>query len=559
MDLPRLLEANFTARGTPWRRLVLPDGAEAPGPAVPEHCADRTVLKVHPAALRQLAFEAFRDINFLFRTRHLEQWAALLEDPAASANDRYVAAALLKNAAISAEGIFPSCQDTGTATIVGLKGENVRTGADDAAQLTEGVRRAYTECSLRFSQVAPVSMLEDADTRTNLPAQVSLHAAPAGGPGAAEYRLLFVAKGGGSANKTFFFQETRALLTERALEAFLREKIASIGTAGCPPYHLGVVIGGTSAEANLEMLKLATAGALDSLPDLAAAGNAPAAPGISGGPGTVYRDSSWEARVTAIARDSGIGAQFGGVGLALDARVVRMARHAASLPVSIGVSCSAHRNALARIGADGAWLEDMDRNPSRFLDTALAVLARTEAAAVRISLDRPVREVCADLSRLPLGALALLSGPMIVARDAAHARLARLLEEGKPLPSWFRERTVYYAGPSNTPPGQVIGSFGPTTAQRMDPYVRSFMAAGHSRVMLAKGNRSKAVAEACREFGGFSLGTIGGAAALIGRDHVVSERVVDFADLGFEAARAIEVRDLPAFVVIDDKGASLYG
>jgi fumarate hydratase, class I len=557
MDLPRLLDGSFTARGTPWRRLVLPEDAAAPGPAVPEHCAGRTVLKVHPAVLRQLAFEAFRDTNFLFRTRHLEQWAALLEDPAASANDRYVAAALLKNAAISAEGIFPSCQDTGTATIIGLKGENVRTGADDAAQLTEGVRRAYTECNLRFSQVAPVSMLEDADTRTNLPAQVGLHAAPAGGPGAAEYRLLFVAKGGGSANKTFFFQETRALLTERALEAFLREKIASIGTAGCPPYHLGVVIGGTSAEANLETLKLATAGALDSLPDLSAGG--PGGSGGSGEPDAVYRDSSWEARVMQAARDSGIGAQFGGVGLALDARVVRMARHAASLPVSIGVSCSAHRNALARVGADGAWLEDLDRNPARFLDTALAVLARTQAAAVRVSLDRPVREVCASLGRVPLGALVLLSGPMIVARDAAHARLARLLGEGKPLPSWFRERAVYYAGPSNTPSGHVIGSFGPTTAQRMDPYVRSFMAAGGSLVMLAKGNRSKAVVDACREFGGFSLGTIGGAAALIGRDHVVSERVVDFADLGFEAARAIEVRDLPAFVVIDDKGGSLYG
>jgi fumarate hydratase class I len=506
---------------------------------------------VDPAALRALAFEAFRDMNFLFRTRHLEQWAALLADPAASANDRYVAAALLSNAAISAEMVYPSCQDTGTAIVIGLKGEGVRTGADDHAALSEGIGRAYAECNLRFSQVAPVSMLDDADTRTNLPAQVALHAAPAGGPGTDEYRFLFVAKGGGSANKTFFSQETRALLTEEGLGEFLRRRIAAIGTAGCPPYHLGVVIGGTSAEANLEVLKLATAGALDLLPDLAR--------GAAGQPDAVYRDSAWEARVLAFARESGIGAQFGGVGLALDARVIRMARHAASLPVSIGVSCSAHRNALARIGIDGVWLEDFDRNPARFLAPALEVMRATGQGAPRIDLARPTREVCRELSRHPLGTLVLLSGPMIVARDGVHARLARLLAEGKPLPAWFRDRAVYYAGPANTPPGKVIGSFGPTTAQRMDPYVRSFVAAGGSLVMLAKGNRSKDVVAACRDFGGFSLGTIGGAAAIIARDHVVSEKVVDFEDLGFEAARAIEVRGLPAFIVIDDKGGSLYG
>lgn len=551
MNLARLLDPCFRPGAAAFRRVRLPDAAAAPGPAVPERCSGRTVLRVDPAVLEALAFEAFRDVNFLFRTRHLEQWAALLADPAASPNDRYVAAALLANAAISAEMVFPSCQDTGTATVVGLKGEDVRTGADDHAALSDGIRRAYAECSLRFSQVAPTSMLGDADTRTNLPAQLALHAAPAGEPGAGEYRLLFVAKGGGSANKTFFSQETPALLTEQRLGEFLRARIAAIGTAGCPPYHLGVVIGGTSAEANLEVLKLATAGALDHLPDLAAGG--------TGEPDAVYRDSAWEARVLEYARQSGIGAQFGGVGLALDARVIRMARHAASLPLSVGVSCSAHRNALARVAADGVWLEDFDRNPARFLEPALAVLQRAGRAAPRVDLGKPVREVCRDLSRHAVGTLVLLSGPMIVARDAAHARLARLLADGKQLPAWFRDRAVYYAGPANTPPGKVIGSFGPTTAQRMDPYVRSFMAAGGSLVMLAKGNRSKDVVAACREFGGFSLGTIGGAAAIIARDHVVSERVVDFADLGFEAARAIEVRDLPAFIVIDDKGGSLYG
>jgi fumarate hydratase class I len=397
-------------------------------------------------------------------------------------------------------------------------------------------------------------MFEETNTRTNLPAQIDITAAPAGGPGAGEYRFLFIAKGGGSANKTFFFQETAALLNERALEAFLREKIRSIGTAGCPPYHLAVVIGGTSAEANLKALKLATAGALDGLPDLGERAT-PGAPD----PSAVFRDRGWERRVLDIARDSGIGAQFGGSALALDARVIRMARHAASLPISIGVSCSAHRNSLARIGPDGAWLEDFDRSPARFLERALPVLEKAGQGAVRIRLDRPIREVCRALSAHPVGALVLLSGPLIVARDAAHARLARMLAEGAPLPSYFTECPVYYAGPANTPKGRVIGSFGPTTAQRMDAYVRSFMAAGGSFVMLAKGNRSAEVTAACREFGGFSLGTIGGAAALIARDHIVSERVIDFADLGFEAVRRIEVRDLPAFIVIDDKGNSLYG
>ncbi len=548
MNLSRLLGPCFTPHAAPFRRIDLaPRGW---GPIAVEHCAGRSVLRVDPAVLAELAFQAFRDVSFLFRASHLEQWAAVLDDPHASPNDRFVAASLLKNAAISAEGVFPSCQDTGTATVIGIKGENVRTGGDDDAALCEGIARAYAECNLRFSQVAPSSMFDEANTGTNLPAQIDIAAAPARTPGEGEYRFLFVAKGGGSANKTFFFQESRALLSERALEAFLQQKIRSIGAAGCPPYHLGIVIGGTSAEANLKALKLATAGALDGLPDLAA--------GATGRPEEVYRDSSWEKRVLGIARDSGIGAQFGGSSLALDARVIRLARHAASLPVSVGVSCSAHRNALARISPDGAWLESLDRDPARFLDRALPVLEQAKTGAARIRLDRPIREVCRALSALPVGALVLLSGPLVVARDAAHARLARMLAAGAPLPSYFTECPVYYAGPANTPKGRIIGSFGPTTAQRMDGYVRSFMSAGGSLVMLAKGNRSAEVTEACREFGGFSLGTIGGAAALIARDHITSERVVDFADLGFEAVRRIEVRDLPAFIVIDDKGSSLY-
>ena len=420
----------------------------------------------------------------------------------------------------------------------------MRTAADDEEALNRGTAEAYATCNLRFSQVAPVSMLDDADTRTNLPAQVDLQAVPAGSPGGAEYRLLFIAKGGGSANKTAFFQETRALLKEESLDAFLRDRVRALGTAACPPYHLCVVIGGSSPEQNLKMLKLATAGALDMLPTV------PPAP---------YRDPAWEARLLGHARATRLGAQFGGTHLALDARVIRLARHAASLPVSIGVSCSAHRNALARISSDGVWLEDFDRAPERFLPRAVQMLSGASASARRIDLRQPVRAVCGELSSCRLGQLVLLDGPLIVARDAAHARLARLLEQGSELPDWFRQHPVYYAGPAATPPGRVIGSFGPTTAQRMDPYVRSFMAAGASLVMLAKGNRSPGVVEACREFKGFSLGTIGGAAALIAQENIVRQELVAWPELGMEAVRRIEVKDLPAFIVIDDKGGNLYG
>ena len=539
MSLARLLDPNFSAAGTGFRRLDLP-----PRAVRVRRRAGAPVVHIEPSVLRQLASEAFRDVNFLFRGSHLAALAAILEDPSSSENDRFVAAALLKNAAISSELVLPTCQDTGTATIIGLKGEGVITGVDDEEWLAQGVQDAYASYNLRFSQVTPISMLEDEDTRTNLPAQIDLSAAAADGPGGDEYRFLFIAKGGGSANKTSFFQETRALLREEALDSFLQEKIRSLGTAACPPYHLAVVVGGASAEQNLKYLKLATAGALDALPLRA--------------PGP-FRDPAWEARVLAHARESALGAQFGGTHLALDARVVRLARHAASVPVSVGVSCCAHRNALAFVGARGAWLEDLERDPSRYLPRALSILSRTSDAALRIDLERPIRSVCAQLSGHPPGTLVLLSGPMVVARDAAHARIARLLAETGALPPWLLEHAVYYAGPAQTPPGHVIGSFGPTTAQRMDPYVRSFMAEGGSLVMLAKGNRSAQVVAACREFGGFFLGTIGGAGALIARENVVSDEVLAWPELGMEAVRRIRVRNLPAFVVIDDKGGNLYG
>jgi fumarate hydratase class I len=563
VTLAQLLAPNFAPAATRFR-LVTRDGVSAGGGSTGGRArgtggagpkAQRTgSLRIEASVLRRLSFEAFRDVNFLFRTSHLESWAAILDDDAASDNDRFVAAALLANAAIAAEGVLPSCQDTGTATVIGLKGEGVAVGADDEAAIVDGAREAYARCNLRFSQVAPVSLFDDRPTGTNLPVQVDLHAAAIDGPGGREYRLLFVAKGGGSANKTSFSQENRTLLQDDAFEAFLRRSVASLGVAGCPPYHLAVVVGGTSAERNLEILKLATAGALDHLPDVASA----AGRHVRDDPGAAFRDRAWEERLASIARRTGLGAQFGGAFLALDARIVRLARHAASLPVSMGVSCSAHRNALARIGADGAWLEELDCEPARFLPRATAVLERATGGARRIDLGVPVREVLRQLSGLAPGTLVLLDGPMVVARDAAHARFARALRDTGALPAYLRDHVVYYAGPAQTPPGHVIGSFGPTTAQRMDPYVGAFMQAGASLVMLAKGNRSREVSAACRAHGGFSLGTIGGAAALIARDHVRRDEVIDFADLGMEAVRRIEVRGLPAFVVIDDRGASLY-
>lgn len=536
MDLAGILNGSFETGRTTFR-LIAREGVRV------ETRAGRSVLHIEPAALRRLAREAFRDISFLLRTHQLECWEAILDDPAAADNERFVAAALLKNAAIAAEGWLPMCQDTGTATVVACKGEGVVTGADDVQELEAGIREAYADSHLRFSQVAPLAMFEERNTGSNLPAQIDIHATAG-----SQYRFLFVAKGGGSSNKTALFQETKALLNEHSLTAFLREKVEALGVAACPPYHLGLVVGGSSPELNLKLLKLATAGALDHLPRTA------------DGTGQPYRDEAWEARLVQIAAETGLGAQFGGRHLALDARVIRCARHAGSCPVSLGVSCSAHRNALAYVGPEGIFVEQLDSDPARFLPRALETLDRMTGspAGHRIHLDRPMEEIRDQLSRCPVGAMVLLSGPLIVARDVAHARFYELLKTDQPLPEYLSRHPIYYAGPAETPPGHVIGSFGPTTAQRMDVYLPEFMARGLSLVTLAKGNRAPSVTAACQSHGGFYLGTIGGAAALIAREHIVESEVVDHADLGMEAVRRIEVRDLPAFLLIDDQGDHLY-
>jgi fumarate hydratase, class I len=535
MDLARLFDQNFTAGTTAFHRL------DSDGVAV-ESSAGQSVLRIEPSILRHLARDALHDVSFFLRTHHLESWASILDDPNASTNDRFVAAVLLKNAALSAEGVLPLCQDTGTATVVAFKGDSVATGSDDASELAAGIRETYATRHLRFSQAAPLSMFDERNTGDNLPAQIDIHAAPGD-----EYQFLFLAKGGGSSNKTSLFQETKAILNEEAFTKFLREKVKALGVAACPPYHLGLVVGGTSPEFNLKMLKLATAGALDHLPDQ---------PDGSGEP---YRDRHWEERLLAIAAESRLGAQFGGKHLALSARVIRCARHGGSCPISLGVSCSAHRNALARISADGVFLEDLDRNPARFLPKALAVLQKADGAATAsVNLDRPIRKVCQLLTHYAPGTMVLLSGTMIVARDAAHARFYQLLKEGRPLPEYLLQHPIYYAGPAETPPGHVIGSFGPTTAQRMDGYLADFMARGASLVTLAKGNRSAVVTEACQTYGGFYLGTIGGAAALLAKENIVASETIDYPDFGMEAVRRIQVKNLPAFIIVDDKGNNFY-
>ena len=505
-------------------------------------------LILEPEALRLLAEEAFHDLGFYLRTSHLKKMAAVLRDPEASENDRYVVRALLTNAAISAEGILPLCQDTGTATVVAWKGERVflegSEGDGDKAHLSRGVFDAYDRSHFRYSQVAAFSMFDEADTGTNLPAQIDVYSEPG-----EEYRFLFVAKGGGSANKTSFFQESKALLTPEKLERFLREKVAALGTAACPPYHLAVVIGGLSAENNLKTLKLATTGFLDDLP---AAGNKE---------GAAFLDREWSDRLLKIARESGLGAQFGGRHLALDARVIRLTRHAGSCPVSIGVSCCADRNVLGKITAEGIFLEKLDRDPARFLvsaDAGKPSSAREASSVPRIDLKKSMHEIRTELSKHPTGSLVLLSGPVVVARDIVHAKLAGLVERGEPLPRYFLDHPVYYAGPSKTPPGYVIGSFGPTTAQRMDSYLAGFMKLGASLVTLAKGNRSPQVTAACKDSGGFYLGTIGGAAALLAKENITASEVVGFPELGMEAVRLIEVKDFPVFILVDDKGNDFY-
>jgi fumarate hydratase class I len=499
----------------------------------------KEILKVEPQVLSFLAQQAFRDTAFLLRTSHLKQLAAILADPEASANDRYVTLTLLKNAEVAAEGILPMCQDTGTAAIFGKKGEQVWTGAHDAEWLSRGVYECFTKENLRYSQVAPVDMWNETNTGTNLPAQIDIQSTPG-----STYEMLFVAKGGGSANKMLFFQETKALLNPRSFAKFVADKLPLLGTSACPPYHLVFVVGGTSAEACMKTLKLASTRYLDSLPT---SGN---------GFGRGFRDSEWEAKVLEIARQTGIGAQFGGKYFALDARVIRLPRHGAGCPVGMGVSCSADRNIRARITRDGIFLEKLEQDPGRFIPAGERVLKDT--GMIPIDLNRPMEEIRAELSKYPVTTRVSLSGTMVVARDGAHAKLKERVDAGKGLPDYFKRYPVYYAGPAKTPKGYVSGSFGPTTAGRMDTYVDLFQSLGGSMVMLAKGNRGSEVTAACKRHGGFYLGTVGGPAAILAKENISKVDVLEYPELGMEAVWKIEVSNFPAFILVDDKGNDFF-
>ena len=499
----------------------------------------REILKIAPETLAYLAREAFHDTNFFLRTQHLEQVAAILQDPEASNNDRYVAHTLLKNAEIAARGILPMCQDTGTCAIFAKKGQQVWTDANDAEFLSKGVYEAYTKENLRYSQVAPLDLFKEVNTGTNLPAQIDLHASEG-----AKYEFLFIAKGGGSANKLFLFQETKALLNPQSLEKFFGDKLQLLGTAACPPYYLVFVIGGTSADSCMKILKLATTKYLDALPTT---GNEH---------GRAFRDLEMEAKVLTIAQQSKIGAQFGGKYFALDVRVVRLPRHGASCPVGMGVSCSADRNIKAKITKDGVFLEKLEINPGRFIPESLRTFK--DESSVAIDLTRPMAEIRASLSHYPVTTRVLLTGPMIVARDSAHAKLKERIDAGQGLPDYIKNHPVYYAGPAKTPVGYASGSFGPTTAGRMDSYVDLFQSHGGSLVMLAKGNRSKKVTDACKQHGGFYLGSIGGPAAILAQNHIKKVEVLEYAELGMEAVWRIEVENFPAFILVDDKGHDFF-
>ena len=516
---------NFPEPASGWR-LVSRDGVTASGGA----------LLVEPGALARLAGEAFRDISFLLRPAHNRQVAAILSDPGASRNDRYVAWSLLENAAISANFELPFCQDTGTACIVARKGELVRTGGGDEEALASGAAMVYTTENLRLSQLLPLGMYAERNSGDNTPAQVEIYA----GPGAV-YDFLFIAKGGGSSNRTSLFQEAPALLDPARLVPFLVEKMKVLGTSACPPYHVVFVIGGTSPEACLKAVKLASAGCLDALPP---------APPEGGG---AYRDGALEAELLEAARASGIGAQFGGRHFAHDVRVFRLPRHAASLPIGLGVSCSADRAAFGRINESGIWLEELDREPGLLIPPGAEAEFAGDAGAVPVDLNRPMAEIRARLSALKPGTRLALTGRIIAARDAAHARFMRLAEEGKPLPPYLIEHPVYYAGPARQPAGRPCGSFGPTTAGRMDSYARALMSRGASLVTIAKGGRSEDFRLACAEFGGFYLGSPGGPAALLADRHIKSAEVIDYPELGMEAVRALDVKDFPAFILIGDK------
>ena len=504
-----------------------------------EKALGRDILVVEPSALTLLAEEAMIDINHLLRPGHLAQLAKILDDPEATGNDKFVAYDLLKNACIAAGGVLPMCQDTGTAIVVAKKGRNVWTEGSDEAAIADGVREAYRKKNLRYSQVAPLSTFEEQNTGDNLPAQIDIAA-----EGEDAYKFLFMAKGGGSANKTFLFQATPSILTHDRMIAFLKEKILTLGTAACPPYHLAVVIGGLSAELNLKTVKLASARYLDALP-------------ATGAPeGRAFRDLDLEAEIHKLTQDLGVGAQFGGKYFCHDVRVIRLPRHGASLPIGIGVSCSADRQALGKITRDGVFIEELERDPARFLPKVDE--ASLGGKVVAIDLNRPMKEILAELTKHPIRTRLALTGPMIVARDAAHAKIRERLDRGEPMPQYFVDHPVYYAGPAKTPEGMASGSFGPTTAGRMDSFVDQFQAAGGSMVMLAKGNRSAAVREACAKHGGFYLGSIGGPAARLAQDCIRKVEVLEYPELGMEAVWRIEVENFPAFIVVDDKGNDFF-
>lgn len=501
------------------------------------HVDGREILKIDPEGLTVLAKEAFADVSFYLRARHLQFLANILEDPEASDNDKFVAYTMLVNQVVAAQGELPTCQDTGTAIAIGKKGEDVYTGACDAECISKGVFETYRDRNLRYSQVVPFTMLEEKNSGTNLPAQIDIYATQGN-----KYEFLFITKGGGSANKTYLYQQTKALLTEEALTKFIKEKIKDLGTSACPPYHLAIVIGGTSAEANLAAVKKASAGYFDHLPTSGNEG------------GRAFRDLEWEKKVQKMCQESGIGAQFGGKYFVHDVRVIRMPRHAASCPVGMGVSCSADRNIKAKITKDGIFLEQLEKNPARFLPKVAPALA----PAVDIDLDEGMDKVLAKLTQYPIKTRLNLKGTLIVARDIAHAEIKKLIDSGKGIPEYMKKHPVYYAGPAKTPEGMPSGSFGPTTAGRMDPYVDLFQSMGGSMVMVAKGNRSQQVTDACKKHGGFYLGSIGGPAAVLAKESIKSVEVIDFPELGMEAVRKIYVENFPAFIIVDDKGNDFF-
>jgi fumarate hydratase class I len=521
---------------TPYRKLTA-DGVRV------EQAGKHDLLVVEREALRSLAEAAFTDINHLLRPGHLKQLRAILDDPQASDNDKFVAYDFLKNANIAAGGVLPMCQDTGTAIIMGKKGRLVFTDGEDEAALAEGARDAYLKRNLRYSQLAPISMFEEKNTKSNMPAQVEIYAEGRGENDGA-YKLLFIAKGGGSANKSFLFQATPAILTHDRMLAFLKEKVLTLGTAACPPYHLAIVIGGTSAELTMKTVKLASCRYLDDLPTQGSED------------GHAFRDRAMEQEVHRLTQSLGVGAQFGGKYFCHDVRVIRLPRHGASLPIGLGVSCSADRQALGKITREGVYLEELEHNPAKYLPEVDA--SKLGGEVVHIDLRRPMQEILAQLSKYPIKTRLSLGGPMIVARDLAHAKLRERLERGQGLPDYFKNHPVYYAGPAKTPQGYASGAFGPTTAGRMDAFVDDFQAAGGSMVMLAKGNRSPAVREACKKHGGFYLASIGGAAANLAEHCIKKVETVEYPELGMEAIWRIEVENFPAFIVIDDKGNDFF-